>query len=141
VTGSAASEALRQAQKMEAVGQLTGGIAHDFNNLLAGLSGSLELLEKRISEGRLEGVGRYIYVAQESTRRAASLTQRLLAFARRQTLDPKIVDVNRNDCGHGRSATTLGWTQCQRGGGSSWWHLGDETRSVPVGERDPQPLH
>jgi nitrogen-specific signal transduction histidine kinase len=95
VTGSAASEALRQAQKMEAVGQLTGGIAHDFNNLLAGLSGSLELLEKRISEGRLEGVGRYIYVAQESTRRAASLTQRLLAFARRQTLDPKIVDVNR----------------------------------------------
>jgi signal transduction histidine kinase/PAS domain-containing protein len=91
----AAAEALRQSQKMEAVGQLTGGIAHDFNNLLAGISGSLELLDKRLSQGRLEGVGRYINVAQESARRAASLTQRLLAFARRQTLDPKIVDVNR----------------------------------------------
>ena len=92
---TAAGEALRQSQKMEAVGQLTGGIAHDFNNLLAGISGSLELLDRRISQGRLGGVGRYINVAQESVRRAASLTQRLLAFARRQTLDPKIVDVNR----------------------------------------------
>jgi signal transduction histidine kinase/PAS domain-containing protein len=91
----AAAEALRQSQKMEAVGQLTGGIAHDFNNLLAGISGSLELLDKRLSQGRLEGVGRYINVAQESARRAASLTQRLLAFARRQTLDPKVIDVNR----------------------------------------------
>jgi signal transduction histidine kinase/PAS domain-containing protein len=95
----AAGEALRQSQKMEAVGQLTGGIAHDFNNLLTGISGSLELLDKRLSQGRLEGVGRYINVAQESTRRAASLTQRLLAFARRQTLDPKIVDVNRTIAG------------------------------------------
>jgi signal transduction histidine kinase/PAS domain-containing protein len=95
----AAAEALRQSQKMEAVGQLTGGIAHDFNNLLAGISGSLELLDKRLSQGRLEGVGRYINVAQESARRAASLTQRLLAFARRQTLDPKIVDVNRTIAG------------------------------------------
>ncbi len=95
----AASEALRQSQKMEAVGQLTGGIAHDFNNLLAGISGSLELLDKRLSQGRLEGVARYINVAQESARRAASLTQRLLAFARRQTLDPKIVDVNRTIAG------------------------------------------
>jgi signal transduction histidine kinase/PAS domain-containing protein len=95
----AAAEALRQSQKMEAIGQLTGGIAHDFNNLLAGISGSLELLDKRLSQGRLEGVGRYINVAQESARRAASLTQRLLAFARRQTLDPKIVDVNRTIAG------------------------------------------
>jgi signal transduction histidine kinase len=95
----AAAEALRQSQKMEAIGQLTGGIAHDFNNLLAGISGSLELLDKRLSQGRLEGVGRYINVAQESARRAASLTQRLLAFARRQTLDPKIVDVNRTISG------------------------------------------
>jgi signal transduction histidine kinase/PAS domain-containing protein len=95
----AAGEALRQSQKMEAIGQLTGGIAHDFNNLLAGISGSLELLDKRLSQGRLEGVGRYINVAQESTRRAASLTQRLLAFARRQTLDPKVIDANRTIAG------------------------------------------
>jgi PAS domain S-box-containing protein len=90
-----AEEALRQSQKMEAVGQLTGGIAHDFNNLLGGIGGSLELLEKRISEGRLEGVQRYISSAQEASRRAASLTQRLLAFSRRQTLDPKPVDANK----------------------------------------------
>jgi PAS domain S-box-containing protein len=88
-------EALRQAQKMEAIGQLTGGIAHDFNNLLAGISGSLELLERRLAEGRLSGVERYIVSAQSSTRRAAALTQRLLAFSRRQTLDPKPTNVNR----------------------------------------------
>ncbi|MDB5359799.1 MAG: hybrid sensor histidine kinase/response regulator [Rhodospirillales bacterium] len=90
-----AQEALRQAQKMEAVGQLTGGIAHDFNNLLAGIGGSLELLEKRIGEGRLSGIERYIGAAQGAARRAAALTQRLLAFSRRQTLDPKPTDVNR----------------------------------------------
>ncbi|NBW09378.1 MAG: PAS domain S-box protein [Caulobacteraceae bacterium] len=88
-------EALRQSQKMEAVGQLTGGIAHDFNNLLAGISGSLELLGKRLGEGRLNGMERYIDAAQGSAQRAASLTQRLLAFSRRQTLDPKPTDVNR----------------------------------------------
>ena len=92
---SRAHEALRQSQKMEAVGQLTGGIAHDFNNLLAGISGSLELLSKRLSEGRLNGMERYIDAAQGSAQRAASLTQRLLAFSRRQTLDPKPTDVNR----------------------------------------------
>lgn len=90
-----AEDALRQAQKMEAVGQLTGGIAHDFNNLLAGISGSLELLEKRLAEGRLTGLDRYISTAQASARRAASLTQRLLAFARRQTLDPRALDADR----------------------------------------------
>lgn len=87
-------DALRQAQKMEAVGQLTGGLAHDFNNLLAGISGSLELLAKRLAEGRTTGLERYLSGAQESTRRAASLTQRLLAFSRRQTLDPRPLDVN-----------------------------------------------
>ncbi|MFC7378624.1 ATP-binding protein [Brevundimonas sp. GCM10030266] len=90
-----AEEALRQSQKMEAVGQLTGGIAHDFNNLLAGISGSLELLQRRLHEGRLSGVERYIDAAQDASQRAASLTQRLLAFSRRQTLDPKPVSVNR----------------------------------------------
>lgn len=90
-----ANEALRQAQKMEAVGQLTGGIAHDFNNLLAGISGSLELIERRIAQGRPEGIGRFLNGAQMSAQRAAALTQRLLAFSRRQTLDPKPTDVNR----------------------------------------------
>jgi PAS domain S-box-containing protein len=90
-----AQEALRQSQKMEAVGQLTGGIAHDFNNLLAGISGSLELVGMRLAQGRLGGIERYIDLAQVSTRRAASLTQRLLAFSRRQTLDPKPTDINR----------------------------------------------
>jgi PAS domain S-box-containing protein len=88
-------EALRQSQKMEAVGQLTGGIAHDFNNLLMGISGSLEAIERRFSAGQVAGVERFISTAQESTRRAAALTQRLLAFARRQTLDPRPLDANR----------------------------------------------
>ncbi len=90
-----AQDALRQSQKMEAVGQLTGGIAHDFNNLLAGISGSLDLLARRLAEGRVTGLDRYIIGAQHSARRAATLTQRLLAFSRRQTLDPKAVDLNR----------------------------------------------
>jgi CheY-like chemotaxis protein len=80
---------------MEAIGQLTGGIAHDFNNLLAGISGSLELMESRLMQGRPEGFERYIGAAQSSARRAAALTQRLLAFSRRQTLDPRPTDVNR----------------------------------------------
>ncbi len=90
-----AQEALRQAQKMEAVGQLTGGLAHDFNNLLTGITGSLEMMKTRMAQGRLAGVERYIDVAQGAARRAASLTQRLLAFSRRQTLDPKPTDMNR----------------------------------------------
>ena len=90
-----AEEALRQAQKMEAVGQLTGGIAHDFNNLLTGLSGSLSLLRSRLAEGRPEEADRHIAAAEAQARRAASLTHRLLAFSRRQTLDPKPTDVNR----------------------------------------------
>jgi PAS domain S-box-containing protein len=90
-----AQEALRQSQKMEAVGQLTGGIAHDFNNLLTGISGSLELLESRLAQGRLAGVERYIQAAQSASRRAASLTQRLLAFSRRQTLDPRPTEINK----------------------------------------------
>ncbi|MGN6497762.1 MAG: PAS domain S-box protein [Tsuneonella sp.] len=90
-----AEDALRQAQKMEAVGQLTGGIAHDFNNLLAGITGSLEVIGRRISEDRTEGLQRFIDGAQTSAQRAAALTQRLLAFSRRQTLDPKPTDINR----------------------------------------------
>ena len=88
-------EALRQSQKMEAVGQLTGGLAHDFNNLLAGISGSLELMQTRMQQGRFQDVERYMAAAQGASKRAAALTHRLLAFSRRQTLDPKPTDVNR----------------------------------------------
>ncbi len=89
------NDKLRQSQKMEAVGQLTGGIAHDFNNLLAGILGSLEMMQIRVGQGRSGDLDRYIGVATTSANRAASLTSRLLAFSRRQTLDPQSVDVNR----------------------------------------------
>lgn len=89
----ASEAALRQAQKMEAVGQLTGGIAHDFNNLLTAISGSLEMMAKRIAERRFEDTKRFVSVAQTATERATSLTYRLLAFSRRQTLEPKATDV------------------------------------------------
>ncbi|ABE61135.1 PAS/PAC sensor hybrid histidine kinase [Nitrobacter hamburgensis X14] len=90
----AAEEALRQSQKMEAVGQLTGGIAHDFNNLLTGIVGSLDLMQTRLNQGRTDRAGRYIEAAMASANRAAALTHRLLAFARRQPLVPKPVDAN-----------------------------------------------
>jgi CheY-like chemotaxis protein len=80
---------------MEAVGQLTGGIAHDFNNLLTGIVGSLDLMQTRMAQGRTENLERYAKAATESANRAAALTHRLLAFARRQPLDPKPVDANR----------------------------------------------
>jgi PAS domain S-box-containing protein len=89
----AAEDALRQSQKMEAVGQLTGGLAHDFNNLLTGIAGSLEMLQIRMAQGRTNEVDRYVNAAQGAARRAASLTHRLLAFSRRQTLAPKATDV------------------------------------------------
>ncbi len=92
---AATQDALRQSQKMEAVGQLTGGLAHDFNNLLAGISGSLELMQTRMQQGRMTDVDRYMTAAQGAAKRAAALTHRLLAFSRRQTLDPKPTDVNR----------------------------------------------
>ena len=89
-----AEDALRQSQKMEAVGQLTGGLAHDFNNLLTGIMGSLDLLQVRVAQGRYERVDRYVEAAQTAAQRAAALTHRLLAFSRRQTLDPKPADMN-----------------------------------------------
>ena len=87
----AAEAALRQSQKMEAIGQLTGGIAHDFNNLLAAILGNLELLAKRLPED--PRMRRYIEGALEGTRRGAGLTRRMLAFARRQELSFEAVDV------------------------------------------------
>ncbi|MBL8270862.1 MAG: response regulator [Steroidobacter sp.] len=90
-----AEDALRQAQKMEAVGQLTGGLAHDFNNLLAGISGAFQMIGVRLAQGRTRDVERYLTAGQGATRRAASLTHRLLAFSRRQTLAPKAIVINR----------------------------------------------
>ncbi|MBS0479185.1 MAG: PAS domain S-box protein [Proteobacteria bacterium] len=90
----AIEEQLRQSQKMEAVGQLTGGLAHDFNNLLTGIGGSLEMMQVRLAQGRAADIDRYILAAQGAVKRAASLTHRLLAFSRRQTLDPRPTNVN-----------------------------------------------
>lgn len=87
-------EALRQAQKMEAIGQLTGGLAHDFNNMLAGIMGNLEMLKIRVGQGNTQTAPRYLDAAMVVTNRAAALTHRLLAFARRQTLDPKPTEIN-----------------------------------------------
>jgi PAS domain S-box-containing protein len=91
----AAEEALRQAQKMEAVGQLTGGLAHDFNNILQGITGALERVQHRIAMGRPAEADRFLKAALDSANRAAALTHRLLAFSRRQTLDPRPLDANR----------------------------------------------
>lgn len=84
---------LRQAQKMEAVGQLTGGIAHDFNNMLTGVIGALAIIKRRIAAGRLNELEKFIEAATSSAHRAAALTHRLLAFSRRQSLDRQPVDV------------------------------------------------
>lgn len=88
-------EALRQSQKMEAVGHLTGGLAHDFNNLLAGILGALDLISLRVEQGRTSDLNKYVHTAQDAAGRAAALTHRLLAFARRQTLLPEPTNVNR----------------------------------------------
>ncbi len=90
----AMEERLRQGQKMESLGQLTGGIAHDFNNMLTAVSMGLELLEMRVGQGRLADLGRYVEMARTGADRAAALTQRLLAFSRRQTLAPSAIHVS-----------------------------------------------
>jgi len=87
-------EALRQSHKMEAIGQLTGGIAHDFNNLLQGISGALNMVQKRVREGRIGEVDRFVKGALSSAERASALTHRLLAFSRRQPVDPRPIDMN-----------------------------------------------
>lgn len=92
---AATEEQLRQSQKMEAVGQLTGGLAHDFNNLLTAVTGGIELLAARVAKGEYDKLDRYITMAQTGANRAAALTQRLLAFSRRQTLAPTPTDADR----------------------------------------------
>ena len=90
----AAEERMRQAQKMEAVGQLTGGIAHDFNNLLTVVSGNIDALQRRLPKNADDSLRRLTDAALRATMRAALLTHRLLAFSRRQPLEPKSVSVN-----------------------------------------------
>jgi len=90
-----AQQALRQAQKMESIGQLTGGIAHDFNNLLTGILGSLDIVRRRMASNRSDDIPRFMDAASASAQRAAALTHRLLAFARRQSLDTRPNNVNR----------------------------------------------
>ncbi len=89
-----AESALRQSQKMEAVGQLTGGIAHDFNNMLTGVIGAMDIMKRRLASGRTDDLARFMDAASQSAERAAALTARLLAFSRRQSLDIRAVDVN-----------------------------------------------
>ncbi|WP_242126546.1 ATP-binding protein [Sphingobium sp. Sx8-8] len=91
---ASAEAALRQSQKMEAVGQLTGGIAHDFNNMLTGVIGGIDIIKRRIASGRTDDLDRFIEAASTSAQRAAALTARLLAFSRRQSLDAKATDIN-----------------------------------------------
>jgi signal transduction histidine kinase/CheY-like chemotaxis protein len=91
----AAEAQLRQVQKMEAVGQLTGGIAHDFNNLLAIIGGSLQMLRRRLDKGEMGALPRYLDAADQATQRAATLTSRLLAFARQQPLAPVPFNLNK----------------------------------------------
>lgn len=85
--------ALRQSQKMEAVGRLTGGIAHDFNNMLQGISGALYLIQRKLAQGDMGAAQRFIGIATDSAKRAAHLTQRLLAFSRQQPIDPMPFEV------------------------------------------------
>ncbi|SEN07292.1 PAS/PAC sensor hybrid histidine kinase [Sphingomonas gellani] len=86
--------ALRQSQKMEAVGQLTGGIAHDFNNMLTGVIGAMDIMKRRLANGRFDDLERFMDAASVSAQRAAALTARLLAFSRRQSLDMRATDVD-----------------------------------------------
>ena len=143
-----AEDALRQSQKMEAVGQLTGGLAHDFNNLLGGIGGALEMIGRHLADGRTDRVERYIEGAQDSVRRAASLTQRLLAFSRRQTLDPRATDIDRLVGGlEDLVARTVGpgiALEVVRGGGS-WLARVDQSQlesailNLTINARDAMP--
>ncbi|MGB3281462.1 MAG: CHASE3 domain-containing protein [Methylovirgula sp.] len=89
-----AESQLRQAQKMEAIGQLTGGIAHDFNNMLGVMSGSLDIMRRAVKKGDF-AIERFIDAAAKATERAATLTHRLLAFGRQQPLAPEPIDANK----------------------------------------------
>jgi signal transduction histidine kinase/CheY-like chemotaxis protein len=93
-----AEDQLRQSQKMEAVGQLAGGLAHDFNNMLAVILGALDIARRRLGEGAGEAA-RFLDAARDGATRAATLIERLLAFSRRQPLDPRVIDLNKRVAG------------------------------------------
>ena len=134
-------EALRQSQKMEAVGQLTGGIAHDFNNLLQGIVGSLDLVQKRLADGRLSEIQRYVNGAMTSANRAAALTHRLLAFSRRQPLDPKPLRANPLIASmEDLLRRTMGEQHPARAGAGGR-PVADAVRPEPAREQHPQPGH
>ncbi|AZL73793.1 ATP-binding protein [Pseudomonas oryziphila] len=89
-----AEAAVRESQRMESVIKVAGGLAHEMNNVLSGVGSSLELLERRLTQGRLERLDSYVQVARECAQRAIGLTQNLLAFARSQPLSPNPLDIN-----------------------------------------------
>ncbi len=134
-------DALRHAHKMEAVGQLTGGLAHDFNNLLQGIAGSIDRAQHRIAAGRAADAERFLDTAMECAERAAALTHRLLAFSRRQTLDPRPTDVNRLIAGMEELIRrTMGpaiLIEVVGAGGT----VGDEGRRTAARERAAQSVH
>ncbi|MHA7112882.1 hybrid sensor histidine kinase/response regulator [Pseudomonas promysalinigenes] len=86
---------VRASQRLDAVSHVAGGMAHELNNLLSGISGSLELMQRRMEQGRLEQIDRYVSMANDSVSKAMSLTHHLLAFSRHQPLSPKPLDINR----------------------------------------------
>ncbi len=134
-------QALFQAQKMEAVGQLTGGLAHDFNNLLTGITGSLDLMKARLAQGRISELERYITAASGAASRAATLTHRLLAFSRQQTLEPeagRCEPSRRRHRGVGAAHGRARHRDRDRPGRRTLALL---LRSEPARERHPQPLH
>jgi nitrogen-specific signal transduction histidine kinase/CheY-like chemotaxis protein len=146
-TREAAEAQARQAQKMEAVGQLTGGIAHDFNNMLAIVIGSLELVKRRRSQGQHD-IDRLIDTALDGAQRGAALTRRLLAFSRQQPLEPSVTDLNALVQGMAEMLRrTIGETielECALGGGL-WWTLVDRSQlenailNLAVNARDAMP--
>jgi PAS domain S-box-containing protein len=94
-------ERLHHSQKMEALGQLTGGIAHDVNNMLQSIAGCLDRMGQLVAKGRTQEIGRYLDIARQAVDRAADLTHRMLAFARRQSLRPRVLDLNELMCNVG----------------------------------------
>ena len=139
-------EALRQSQKMEAIGQLSGGVAHDFNNLLTIVRGNLQLLRRRLTEGS-GNYFRYIDSAEEALTRGANLTQRILAFSRQQPLSPTPVQLNELVIGMGELLRHSAGERIEitRKLGAAWWLLCDANQmenvilNLVINARDAMP--